>query len=80
MNNDIKELRGHLFDTLRGLKEGSVDIEQAKAISQVASTIIQTAKVEVDYINATGDKTSGEFIGVTELPAPAATVRVHHIK
>ena len=67
--NDINELRGHLFDTLRGLKDKDkpLEIERARAVSDVAQTIINTVKVEVDFVKATGAKGSG-FI-----PAPADT-------
>lgn len=60
--NDIKELREHLFDTLRGVKDGSFDIERAKAMNEVASVLIQTAKVEIDYVRATGAETNTGFL------------------
>ena len=80
MNNDIEELRGHLFDTLRGLKDGTVDVEKAKAMSNLAGTIIETAKVEVDYMRVTGE--SGTSFIKAEKPEalPGATVRVHRLK
>ena len=31
MNNSITDLRGHLFDTLKALKEGSMELDRAKA-------------------------------------------------
>lgn len=58
MNNDITELRMHLFDTLRGLKAGEVDIELAKAVNETAQTIINSAKVEVDHMRLTGSEKS----------------------
>ena len=54
MNNNITELRTHLFDTLRGLKDGSMKLETAQAINDTAQTIINSAKVEVDHIKITG--------------------------
>lgn len=70
MSNDINELRGVLFDTLRDLrnKETSVDIERIGAINDIAQTIIQSAKVEVDHMRVTGATSSSGF-----LPAPATT-------
>ena len=47
--NNITELRVILFDTLRGLKDKTIDIEHAKAISDTAQVIINSAKVEADY-------------------------------
>lgn len=70
MSNDINELRGVLFDTLRDLrnKETSVDIERVGAINDIAQTIIQSAKVEVDHMRVTGTTSSSGF-----LPTPAMT-------
>lgn len=54
MSNDIKELRDIMFETLRGVKDGSIDLDKAKAINGTAQTIINSARVEVDFIKATG--------------------------
>lgn len=55
-NNNIETLREHLFATLAALsdKDKPMEIERAKAISEVAQTIINSAKVEVEYAKATG--------------------------
>ncbi len=70
MNQDITTLRSALFDTLEALrrKEDPIEIERARAINDVAQTIINSAKVEIDYMKTTG-KTGSGFI--PELPAPA---------
>lgn len=60
--NDITELRGHLFETLRGLKDKTIDIDRAKAIADTAQTIINSSKVEVEYIKATGKASGSGFI------------------
>lgn len=69
--NDITELRGHLFDVLRGLKDKSnpMEIERAHAVADVAQTVINSAKVEVDFIKATGNPGNSNFIPL----APART-------
>lgn len=72
MQNRIDDLRNHLFATLEGLrdKENPMDIERAKAISNVANSIIETAKVEVKYLDLIGGKGTG-FIGdAAPLPPP----------
>ena len=56
--NNITELRTILFDTLRGLKDKSIDIEHAKAISDTAQVIINSAKVEVDHARHTGRRST----------------------
>ncbi len=58
MSNDINELRSVLFDTLHGLKSGTLDIDRAKTMSDVAQTIINTAKVEIDHIRIAGGNSS----------------------
>ncbi len=63
MSNDIKGLRDIMFDTLRGVKDGSIKIETAKAINDTAQTIINSAKVEVEFLKATGSPASTGFIG-----------------
>lgn len=57
--NNIETLREHLFDTLKGLKDKSMDVDRAKAICDVSKQIIDTAKVEVGYLNVAGGKGSG---------------------
>ena len=68
--NKITDLRNHLFETLEALKDPDkpMDLERARVISDVAQTIINSAKVEVDLvkaINASAPGASG-FFGVTE--------------
>lgn len=67
MSNDITELREHLFSTLRGLKDGSVKIETAKAINDTAQTIINSAKVEVEMVELVGGRGTG-FIPASHAP------------
>lgn len=61
--NSITDLREHLFATLRGLtdKESPMDIERARAVSDIAQTIINSAKVEVDAMRVAGGSGSGFF-------------------
>ena len=62
--SDINELREHLFATLRGIQDGSVDVDRARAVSDIAQTLINTAKVEIDYLRATGRDTGTGFVPV----------------
>jgi|GEM_PF-2327127 len=66
--NDITELRSILFDTLRGLKDKSIDIEHAKAINDTAQVIVNSAKVEVDYAKNTGHATNSGFMKIEFKP------------
>ena len=60
--NNIETLRKYLFDAIRGLKEGSMDVDTAKAMSSVASEISKTAKLEIDYRVKTGKIKKSEYI------------------
>jgi hypothetical protein len=55
-NPHIDQVRQSLLDTLADLrnKEKPMDIERAKAVAQVASVLVDTAKVENDYLKITG--------------------------
>ena len=48
--NDITELRGILFDALRGLNDKAIplDLDRARATADIAQTIINSARVEVE--------------------------------
>ena len=68
MKNRIEDLRDHLFATLEELrdKDKPMELERAKAIADVAQTIINSAKVEVDYLRAVSDR---DKKGTTFIPA-----------
>jgi len=91
VQHTIDELRGHLFATLAALRDENkpMDIDRARAISRVAQTVIDTAKVDVDYLRVVGGG-QAPFFGEREddaalkkLPGdkPGITGRtVHRIK
>lgn len=49
MKNKISDLRDHLFESIERLKDGDMDVPTAKAISDVAQTIINSAKLELQF-------------------------------
>lgn len=63
--NNLDELREHLFATLREVKAGTLEIDRAKAVVQVAEQLIDTARVEVEFARVTGRESGSKF-----LPAP----------
>lgn len=54
--NHISTVRQALLDTIKDLRDpkNPMDIARARAVSEVAQTVINSAKVEVDYLKATG--------------------------
>ena len=69
----INVLRGHLLATLADLRSRSNPMEpdRARAVATVASVLVDTAKVEIDYLRLTGNDNSG-FIDGAYSPAPDA--------
>lgn len=80
MKNKIEDLRNHLFATLEALQDNDnpMDINRAKAISEVAQTIINSAKVEVQYLDTIGGANGTGFIPEQprELQKPAHLVGI----
>lgn len=68
--NRIQDLRDHLFETLEQLKDKDtpMDVERAKAIVGVSQAIIETARVEVKYMEIVGrDENGREFFDKPQL-------------
>lgn len=78
MSRNINDLRDALFETLDALRdrEKPMELDRAKTIADVAQTIINTAKVEVDYGRVSGGGGSSEFMEAPKLPG----VKVHRLK
>jgi hypothetical protein len=56
----IDQLREHLMATLSSLRdrENPMEPDRARAVAQVAGVLVDTAKVEIDYLKATGQDRS----------------------
>lgn len=82
MTTHITDLREHLMQTLASLRdrENPMEPDRARAIGQVASVLVDTAKAEIDYIKATGADRS-DFLATTAttaLPAQSDTPTAHN--
>jgi hypothetical protein len=80
--NTMNDLRNHLFETLEKLKDDEKpDLQRAKTIVDVAQTIIDSAKVEVELLSVIGsDDVKSAFFGVDtsgdhRLPAASPNLR-----
>jgi hypothetical protein len=80
-NKTIGDLRDAMFDTMDGLKNGTITVEQAKAMSGIGQVIIASAKVEVDYIRANngGETPFLEAVGNDNLPPGIVSVTRHRL-
>jgi phosphoheptose isomerase len=79
MQNKMTDLRNHLFETLEALKDkdAPLDLARAKTIAEVAQVLINSAKVEVQFIGALGGGSASDFfasplrIGAPDTERPA---------
>jgi hypothetical protein len=71
MKNKIGDLRNHLFETLEALKdeEKPMELDRARAIADVAKVLVESAKVEVDFLKVSGAASSTDFLPIGEDPA-----------
>lgn len=89
MSNNISTVRLHLLDTLADLRnrENPMEVERARAVADVARVLVDSAKVEVDFIKASG-ATGSDFMQPDEghegapaqLPNGITGIRRHQIK
>ena len=74
MKNKSEDLRNHLFATIEALqdKDDPMDIDRAKAVALVADKVIDLAKTEIKFIEATGAVPNSDFI---QAPKPKSIGR-----
>lgn len=63
MQNDLNELNKILFDTLRGLKDGSINEKKATAITNVSNSLINSAKTQLSAFKLTKGQAYSETFG-----------------
>ena len=69
----ITQVRQSLLDTLADLRnrENPMDLDRAKAVATVASVLVDTARVENEYLRITGTERAQFLEQPPELPAPS---------
>ena len=77
-SKNIDDLRAVLFDAIAGVKAGTLALDKARAINDLGKTLVETAKVEVDYHRIAGSGESG-FIEPKQVPGSPATPGVTSI-
>lgn len=84
MSKNLSDLRTALFDTLEKVKSGELDLDKARAINDIGKTLIDSAKVEVQYLEAIGGAGESNFIspaedGTPQLPNGIVSVTRHRL-
>lgn len=54
----VHSLREHLFDAMTAVKSKEITAEQGRAMAQIAQTIINSAKIELEYKKTISEKPS----------------------
>lgn len=78
MSNKVDNLRAILFETIDAVRKGDMPLDRAKTVAELTQVVVNSARVEVDFIRATNGKGIGSgFLGeqpngTPELPEPAA--------
>jgi hypothetical protein len=77
MKNTLTDLHNHLFETLEALKdpESPMDVDRAKAVCLVADTLMESAKVELKFMEVMGKDEPSQFFRGKQLPQPVEGVR-----
>lgn len=57
--NTISDLRKHLFDAIAGVRDGSMDIDKAKTVAELSKVVVDSARVEVDFMKVRGETGNG---------------------
>lgn len=82
MSKTIGDLRETLFATLEGVKNGTIDLDKARAVNELGKTITDTAKVEVDYlrVNGGGESPFVEAVANDNLPPGIVGITRHRLQ
>jgi hypothetical protein len=80
-NNDLAALRALLFEAIREVKTGAMDLNRARLVNEIGKTLVDSGRLQVDYLRLT----DGERADFMEPPAPALPagitgVTVHRLK
>lgn len=79
----IDDLRKRLFETIDGVKAGTINLEQARTISELSQVVVNSAKVEVEFLRAT-DGSESKFLASAKkepaLPPGITGTTVHRLK
>ena len=65
--NKLEDLRNHLFETIELLKDDDrpMEVDRARAVAEVANTILESAKVELGFIRAMDADVDSGFISAS---------------
>ncbi len=66
--DDLRDHLDHLMKRLRDDSDTALDLDRAKLLIEAGQAVINSAKVEVDFMRVTGQMSGTGFIPVAEQP------------
>jgi hypothetical protein len=79
MNKNVDDLRTVLFNMIEGVRIGDISLEKARTVADLSQVIVNSAKMEVEFIKATNGKgRASGFLGTQEVEStiPPGTLPV----
>jgi len=78
----LAAVRAALFNTLQDVRSGAIDLDKARAVNELGKTLVDTARVEVEFIKVTEGSASAfiESKQPPQLPPGVTGTTVHRIR
>lgn len=76
----IEDLRAILFATIADVRSGALPLDKAQMINDLSQVMVNSAKVEVDFLKVTNGITSGFLEKKPNLPAGITGITQHRLK
>lgn len=79
----IEDLRAVLFETISAVRDGTMPLDRAKTISDLSQVMVNSAKVEVEFVKATSSDGSGfmeKQLDQLPLPAGITGTTIHRMR
>lgn len=77
MSRDMSHVREALFDTLDKLRNKQIEIETAKTIQEVSQTLLNSAKLEMEFLKHT-DNVRSKFFDAEETSHSLQEAKAKH--
>ena len=79
-NVNVSDVRGFLYEAMQKVVDGDIDRQQALSVTEMAQVMVDSAKVEVEYMSKIGAKEESAFLSYDdELPDGVVSVTRHRL-
>jgi len=80
-NVNVSDVRGFLYEAMKKVVNGDIDRQQALSVTEIAQVMVDSAKVEVEYMSKIGAKDESSFLDgdAKQLPNGVVSVTRHRL-